>query len=84
VATATDGYQKLVDAGKINGMDNVSGTSTADDESRALVDHCVPDRASFFVALLARTEQFATQASLELFDGCFLKHGVCACCRGNP
>jgi hypothetical protein len=64
-------------------MNNVSGTSTAGDESRSLVDHRVPDRASFFVALVARTQQLAAQASLELFDSCFLKHGVCAYCRGN-
>jgi hypothetical protein len=83
VATATDGYQELMGVGKIDGMDNVGGTSTAGDESGSVVDHRVPNDAGGFIAIVARTEQFTAQAPLELFDDCFLKDGGRACCRGN-
>jgi len=83
VPTPADGYQQVVGAGKMDGLDHVGHASTADNQGGPFVNHGIPDSTGFLVALIARTEQWATQAGLESLHGGLVKDRVCAPGSGN-
>jgi hypothetical protein len=67
-----------VGAGKIDGMDHVGHASTADNQGWPFDNHGIPDGTGFIVAIIARTEQWATQAGLKSLHGGLVKDCVCA------
>src|SRR5262245_33553272 len=80
IVTATaHGHAHMVLPGKVDCGDYIGRASAAHDQRRPLVYHRIVDLPSCVIAVIARTEQGATQARLELLHGGFLKDHLLAC-----
>ena len=66
VAATADGDEQVIGPGKLDGPDHVGRATALGDQRRTAVDHSVPDLAGPVVAVLARQEQGAPQAGLEI------------------
>ena len=73
---ATDGNQQVVGPCEGDGVSDVRDTCTANDEGRSAVNHTIPDPPHCLIALIARTQQRATQALSEFLDGCLVDNAV--------
>ena len=66
VAAAADGDGEVLLAREARRPHDVGDAGTAGDQGRAAVDRAVPDRARLVVVRVARTDELAAQALLEL------------------
>jgi hypothetical protein len=66
VSCAVDSDESTMLARETDGLHDISGPRAASDQSRPLVDHCVPDLPGIIVAGVARLEQLPAEALSEL------------------
>jgi hypothetical protein len=79
VAAASHRHQQVVGTGEVDCRDDIGGPGAAGDERRVAVDHAVPDFAGVIVALVARTQEWATQACLKFLHRGFLEDRLLPC-----
>jgi hypothetical protein len=70
---ATNCQYELVSAGEIDGGDDICWPRAASDQTRPLVNHAIPYRASGIVARVSRTQERAAYMCLELCHRRFIQ-----------